>query len=101
MVSIINMIINYYCDFMIYYHTKIKNVLIHTNVEEYILNNDEYEIEKYINSIKSKHIELYCTRNVRHNLYKHLKSKKSPFTVYSYGIEDNHTKKKIIIKNKQ
>jgi hypothetical protein len=48
---------------------------------------------------KNIHI-LFLTRHNRHKLYCLLKGKRSPYAVFSFGVEDVKTRKKIIIKRK-
>ena len=95
-------IINSYCDIMISVHKNIKD-MINPKLEHYLLSMTDIDAFKFIHNYKKKVIVLFPTRNERHQLYKLLKSKYSPYKpikVYSYGKENNDTRKKFVIKKK-
>ena len=61
---------------------------------------DQDSVFKLLDTKKKNIHILYLTRSNRHKLYCLLKSKKSPYAVFSFGVEDAKTRKKIIIKRK-
>ena len=69
-------------------------------LDEYILALNRDNAITFINDINKPCINLYCTRKTRHQLYKHLSGRDSPFVLSSYGDEDSLTNKKISIKKK-
>jgi len=68
---------------------------------EYILNLSRSDAINFIEECKVSRIKLYPTRKERYLLYKKLKGKESPFTLYSYGKENRNTRKFLIIKHKK
>ena len=97
-------IINVYCDYVIMYHKKIKNMINPLSMKESILNlsrSDAFEfITTNMNDYNKSKITLYPTRKERYLLYKKLKGKDSPLLLYSHGNEKYNTQKMMIIKIK-
>ena len=92
------LIINKYCDYMIFIHKFIKKHINPNSIEEYIIGLSRPDALEFIKDYKQSKIKLYPTRKERYLLYKQLKGKDSPVTVYSYGKEKHDTRKKFIIK---
>lgn len=95
MLRIFNMYFNYFYAVF----NRLKSIVYYKE-EDIILKNNIQENKKYISKSNKKYIKLYCNRHTRFKFYKHLKSKNSPFIVYSLGNEDKQTNKILIIKNK-
>jgi len=93
-------IINTYCNFIIYIHQTIKCFINPESLENYILTLTRTDALQYIQNHNKSKIKLNPTRRERYLLYKLLKGKNNPVTLYSYGKEKSDTRKTLIIKKK-
>lgn len=93
-------IINLYCDYMISSFQYIKSLinLKSESLEDYILSLSNSDLLIYIENSKYSQIVLCPTCSQRYFFYKKLKGKTSFFDVYSYGQENNDTRKNLVIK---
>ena len=91
-------VISSYCDYMIYIHKFVKNHINPQSIESYLLSVSRPDALKYITNYNQPEIKLYPTRKERYLLYKQLKGKDSPVTLFSCGSEQSDTKKELIIK---
>ena len=93
--------INVYCDYMIKSHQFIKRFInLEPPLESYILSLTKTDAFEFIQQYNKSKIKLYPTRKDRYFLYKKLKGKDSPVTLYSYGQENDNTQKCLIIEKK-
>ena len=91
-----------YCDFMISYHEYIKS-WFKPNMKSILLSN-AMPRERKLELLKADNRRVYtisCTRDERHTLYKLLKGKASPYTVFSTGDENRKTQKSLYIVKKK
>jgi len=90
-------IIECYCDFGIKLFSYIKSKVTYKMSIEKILSMSKPKAIQYLNNMNESSFNSYCTRHQRHKLYKLLKGKNSPYSIYSFGPENNLTQKKITI----
>ena len=96
----ISYLIEMYCDFGINVLTYIKNKVSSEPLHAKLLSLNRTHALSYLDNLNQSSIQLYCTRNQRHKLYKLLKGKNMPYLIYSYGPENSLTQKKLTIKCK-
>ena len=93
-------IMNAYCDYAILFHECIKKYISSDSFQKHILSLPKDDAFQYIEQQKQTKFKLYPSRNERYLLYKKLKGKDSPVTLYSYGKENIHTNKFLVILKK-
>ena len=75
--------IEWYCDFGISVLKYIKFNVINTPIHQTLLSLNRESALSYLADINQSSVQLYCTRNQRHQLYKLLKGKHMPYLIYS------------------
>ena len=94
-------LINFYCDYIIRIHQCLKKMVLPESLETFILTLTRKEAIQFVADCNRYKIHLYPTRTDRHRLYKLLKGKESPYELYSYGVENKNTQRRLVIKKKK